>query len=163
MKCLYKSFDFNFVSFSFFQQSEWQTQCYNLNWPRCEGGGTLPQKTSEDATRSWGKLLPLVIFDKENSDIGSFLSMDTGVLSIGSGHVKHVSQHLLPKPDSTLAKLSNVQTPPSLRMGIGITVLEEAPQDKQQIHHTVAQVQGHWPHSGQPPVQQRGDVNRRSS
>ena len=105
---IYKSFDFNFVSFSLFQQSEWQTQCYDVSWPRCEGGGTLPQTTSEDASRSWGKPLPLVIFDEENSDTRSSLSMGTGVLSIASGHEKPVSQHLLPKSDSTLAKLSNV-------------------------------------------------------
>ena len=49
---IYKSFDFNFVSFSFFQQLELQTQCYDVNWPRCEGEGTLPPTTSEDASRS---------------------------------------------------------------------------------------------------------------
>ena len=96
--------------------SEWQTQCYDVSrvskmwttatvsqtgslkqpyaWPCCEGGGTLPLTTSEDACRSWGKQLPIVIFDDENSDTGSSLSMDTGVLSTASERVKRVSQHL---------------------------------------------------------------------
>ena len=77
---IYKSFDFNFVSFSFFQQLEWQTQCYDVNWPRCEGGGTLPPTTSEDASRSWGMPLPLVILTRRTQRLGH-LSLWTQVAS----------------------------------------------------------------------------------
>ena len=93
---------------------------------------------AEDASRSWGKPLPTVIFDDENSDTRSSLSMDTGVLSTASERVKRISQHLKPSPKMWLL-FGQVILLPAQGWGWGRLF------------------------SWRPPVQQRGDVNRMSS